>query len=160
MLTVTVRPGLAVNLVGQPRSIARLRTMIAEPAGLARVQRLLAQPGVVAVALHGRQLTPVAECARCGAARPMTGRGLCSDCRKLCTADGALEDYPCAKADKMADYALHRSRGLSIGAAARVAGVGGRTGTRYEAELHAAGRAPWRARDPNVLKAARRRHAA
>jgi hypothetical protein len=137
MLTVTVRPGLAVNLVGQPRSIARLRTMMAEPAGLARVQRLLAQPGVVAVALHGRQLTPVAECAR-----------------------GDREHYPCAKADKMADYALHRSRGLSIGAAARVADVGGRTGTRYEAELHAAGRAPWRARDPNVLKAARRRHAA
>jgi hypothetical protein len=60
----------------------------------------------------------------------------------------------------MAECALHRSRCLNIGAAARMAGVDGRTGTRYEAKLDAAGRAPWRARDPNVLNAARRRHAA
>lgn len=160
MITVTVRPGLAINLVGRPGSISQLRNMMASPAGLARVQRLLDQPGVMAVALHGRQLTPIAECARCGALRPMTGRGLCSACRKLCAADGTLDDYGCAKADKMADYALHRNRGLTIGAAARMAGVTERTGARYEAELDAGGRAPWRARDPNALNAARRSHAA
>lgn len=60
----------------------------------------------------------------------------------------------------MTDHASHRNRGLTIGAAAKMADVGARTGSRYEAQLDAAGRAPWREWDPNVLNAARRRRAA
>ena len=71
MITVNIRPGQAVNPGDRPGPIARLRGMTADPARLAQpspaqpspAQPSPAQPGAVAVALHGRQLTPVAECA-------------------------------------------------------------------------------------------------
>ena len=123
----------------------------------------LTRPGIVR--LYGR--IPVGECARCERERPLHGRGLCCTCRAQARRDGTLEDYGYVKADRIADYAATRAswvrgggglRHPTIPEASRAAGVGGRTGQRYEAELDAAGLAPWRATDINVLHASRRQH--
>lgn len=124
----------------------------------------LTRPGIVR--LYGR--IPVGECARCERERPLYSRGLCCICRRRCRADGTLADYGYVKADKIAEYALVRSRWVrgpdgelrhpTIPEAAAAAGVNCRTGQRYEAELDAAGQAPWRVTDVNVLYASRRNH--
>jgi hypothetical protein len=88
----------------------------------------------------------VSECARCGQARPLVYRGLCAACRNRCLRDGTLAGYGYVKADRMADYAALRRRGEGTGAAGARIGVSARTAQRYEAQLLAAGQAPWTSR--------------
>lgn len=119
---------------------------------------VLARPGVLGQARWGGQIVAVAACARCERVWPMVRRGLCYTCARICRADGTIWDYGYTKADKMADYALARGRGLTVSQAAVQAGVDPRTGQRYEKELADTDRAPWRATDVNVQYAARRYH--
>jgi hypothetical protein len=86
----------------------------------------------------------VAECARCELVRPVWRRGLCRPCAERCTRDGTLGGYGYVKADRVADFIRLRLGGADLAEAARRVGVSERTGWRYEAELAASGRAPWR----------------
>ena len=77
------------------------------------------------------------ECADCGRFMPMECRGLCHACRKRNSACGTLGEFGYVKADRLADYALRRSRGTPLADAAAWVGVSERTAWRYEAELKA-----------------------
>ena len=112
---------------------------------------VLARPGVIRQVRWGGKMVPLAPCGRCRQVRPVISRGLCSTCDQRSRDDGTIEDYGWLKPDKMDAFATYRGRGLSIPAAARAAGISPRTGQRYETDLFDAGKAWWRATDPNIL---------
>jgi hypothetical protein len=115
----------------------------------------LLRPGIIRIIQYGHgKRVPFGRCGLCERNRPLVGRDLCSYCHRLCRYDGALDEYGYTKDDALADYILLRSAGVSIAECARrMAGVVTlRTLQRYEAELAAAGRAPWRATDENILR--------
>ena len=86
----------------------------------------------------------VAECARCERQRAIEARGLCHSCRTTCQANGTIGEYGYVKPDRLEDYAYRRGQGDSPGTAAGRLGISKRTACRYETQLAAAGRAPWR----------------
>lgn len=94
----------------------------------------MTRAGVLAVVTaYGRRL-PIAGCARCGRIRVLLGRGLCGGCRTTCSRSGTLTSYGYTKADRKADYARERARGLTIREASERTGIAERSGQRYEAE--------------------------
>jgi hypothetical protein len=119
----------------------------------------LSQPGTIRIVPSGGRRVPYGPCSRCGRDRALYGRRLCQSCRYLCQLDGTLDDYGYPKGARLADWAALRRGGLLIpDATARMAEVcSPRTCLRYEAELAAAGLAPWRATDPNVQRLHRNR---
>lgn len=84
------------------------------------------------------------ECICCGLTREIEARGLCSACRGRTSKYGTLRSWGQVKTDRRSEYAGLRLAGWSLEYAAWSAGVSARTGFRYEAELAAAGQAPWR----------------
>ena len=86
----------------------------------------------------------LAECASCERVQPLRARGLCASCYVTRFRNGTLGEFGYLKADRMADYARLRLNGAAQAEAAKRVGVSRRTGERYEAELAASGRAPWR----------------
>ena len=104
----------------------------------------LRRAGVLALVYRGGCRRSVAECASCGNVRVLRQRGLCQPCVRSATLDGTIEDYGWTRADRLAEYAALRNAGLTIRQAAERTGVSRRGGDRYEADLAAAGRAPWR----------------
>jgi hypothetical protein len=71
-------------------------------------------------------------------------RGLCDSCGHARRRDGTLAEFGYVKADRRADFARYRTAGVDLAEAAGRVGVSERTGWRYETELAASGRAPWR----------------
>jgi hypothetical protein len=88
----------------------------------------------------------LAECGSCEQVRPLMCRGLCHPCRERHRQDGTIAGFGYVKADRMADFARYRTAGADVAEAARRVCVSERTGWRYETELAASGRAPWRGR--------------
>jgi hypothetical protein len=123
---------------------------------------VLARPGVIRQVTWGGSRHPLAGCALCERLRPIVSRGLCGNCRRLCHDDGTLTEFGWTKTERITEFA--KARGIRrpdgtyppVGAAAAAAGVSERTGQRYENELAAAGLAPWRATDENVIRVSRR----
>lgn len=87
----------------------------------------------------------ISECICCTLTRQIASRGLCSACRSRCAKYGSLKSWGRNKADRRDEYAGLRQLGWSLEYAAWSTGISRRTGFRYEAELEAAGLAPWRA---------------
>jgi hypothetical protein len=102
------------------------------------------RPGVLAMVYRGGCMRSAGECARCGNVRVLRQRGLCQPCVRSATRDGSIDGYGWTRADRLAEYAGYRARGLNIREAAERTGVSRRVGDRYEADLAASGRAPWR----------------
>jgi hypothetical protein len=96
------------------------------------------------VAFIGGVRRRVAECASCELERPLYCRGLCRECHARHLADGTLDSFGYVKADRVSDYAALRAARVPIVTAAARLGVARRTAHRYETELAAAGKAPWR----------------
>ena len=86
----------------------------------------------------------LAECGSCERVRPLMSRGLCDVCREERRRDGTIAEFGYVKADRMADFTRYRTAGVGLAEAAGRVGVSERTGRRYEMELAASGRAPWR----------------
>lgn len=86
----------------------------------------------------------VSECCSCERVLPVPRRGLCSRCYDRHLRYGTLDGFGYMKADRMADYARLRAGGADVPTAAARLGVTARTAWRYEGELAASGRAPWR----------------
>lgn len=86
----------------------------------------------------------VAECASCERARPLITRGLCDSCRHKYERGGTITEWGYIKTDRLEDYAWLRRSGEPVPVAASRVGVSERTAWRYEGELAASGRAPWR----------------
>jgi hypothetical protein len=86
----------------------------------------------------------VTECASCGLERPVHCRGLCRPCQLRHQEDGTAGQFGYVKADRLEDYAWLRASGELLPVAAARLGVTARTAWRYEAQLAAAGQAPWR----------------
>lgn len=96
-------------------------------------------PGVLAVHVSpGGDRRRVAECASCGALRPIRNRGLCGKCTGRHRRDGTIGEFGWTKTERLAEYATLRAGLTQVQAAARV-GVSTRTATRYEAALRQAG---------------------
>lgn len=103
------------------------------------------KPGVLAMVYRAPGIrSPVAECAACGQVRMLPRRGLCRHCDRAAVLDGTIGEYGQTREDRLAEYAGYRARGLNIREAAERAGVSRRVGDRYEKDLAASGRAPWR----------------
>ena len=112
----------------------------------------LARPGIIKIVWSGGKRMPFGPCARCNRNKPLTARNLCSHCHQMTRDDGTRDEYGYPKDAKMADWAALRSGGMSIHeAAGKMTGIASlRTCYRYEIELARAGKAPWRATDPNI----------
>lgn len=135
-----IRPAHAARLEALPDCrycAVRARVAAALASGSAPGDR----PGVVCRVRYHGDLRPVAECARCGQLRPVHRRGLCTGCQRSAEADGTISDYGWTRADRLAEFAGLRGRGLSVAEASARAGVTERTGWRYETALRDSGNA-------------------
>ncbi len=115
------------------------------------------RPGILAMVSRGGGglRAPAGECAACGKVRMLRQRSLCRTCARTATLDGTLEGYGWTREERLTEYGGYRAGGLNIRQASARLGVDRRTGDRYEAELAAAGKAPWRAGVPYVRQAQR-----
>lgn len=84
------------------------------------------------------------QCASCDQGHPVIMRGLCNPCRHRYERAGTITDWGYVKADRLEDYAWLRRTGELVPVAATRLGVSERTAWRYEMQLAAEGRAPWR----------------
>lgn len=74
----------------------------------------------------------VALCGGCDTEKVIHSRGLCNHCYWAAQRHGTLDEYGYTKTARMADFAVLRARGLTIGQAAARVEVTERTGNRYE----------------------------
>ena len=73
------------------------------------------------------------ECGRCGQDKTLKARGLCSNCRNRCTADGTLGQYGWVRVNRLAEFSELRERHYPVEVAGARVGVSARTAWRYEA---------------------------
>jgi len=65
----------------------------------------------------------------------LKARGLCSPCHRRESDAGTLGDWGWTLAERIEEFSRHRASGMSVGTAATLTGVSGRTGSRYERRL-------------------------
>lgn len=105
-------------------------------------------PGVLAVIGPPGNRRAVAECASCGRAKPVRGRGLCGGCKTRHRRDGTIKGYGWVKADRLAELAalppLHDGPEnvpppgyITAAQAAERLGVSRRTIERYKRDMEA-----------------------